>query len=1293
MNYFRILFICCFSCVAFAQSNKQVAFRELTVAQGLSQNSVVSIAQDSLGFMWFATQDGLNKYDGREFTHYNIQFEDVTRPTFSKLGKIYTDKSGTLWIISNSGILQKYDITSDSFKVFNTFKNSSIVFQNKNLDYFIGTYGSGLFKIDNQSKDTIQLLQTKDKTIDTYDIIQYGEHQLAATSKGVLTIEGDAYNFKQIPGFEDTNFSSLALSIDETLYLGSFSDGLFVKHKTDDAFKQFKGFSTDVLPTNLMIQDVLVDKYQKLWLATYGQGLFIIDFEQETIQHFLANKNDPYALHYNDVLCLFKDFTGTIWLGTDGAGLSYFDEYLVKFNVLTNNQMPKDIHVDVIRAIAVNDDDIWLGTSGKGLTKINTNNQEPITFTTDNSNLSGNRIMSLLYYNKDLWIGHQTHGLQKVTQTGDMVSFSEIASFTIWKIYEASEGKLWLCTRNNGLILFDPEKGIIKQFNQENSNLTSNNIRTIEKGGLNTFWIGTEDAGVFRLDTNTNSIEDIKIVLNPIKSLYFNKDILWIGTNGNGLIKYQISTKKVTTYTKEQGLPNNVIYGILPDNQGDLWLSSNKGISKFHIENQDVTLENYSNYDGLQAFEFNTGAYFKDANGTLYFGGLEGLNWFNPNQLEFNPTKPKTVITNFEVYNKKRKLEDHLKLKYNENTITFTFSSLHFSQPERNQYQYRLINNDEQWISSGNNNKAHYTNLPPNNYQFQVISSNYDGVWNTNPDTYSFTILEPWYANTLAKITYLLLFIIFILSLYNYLKWRWHIKNQLRLEHEETARLKKLDELKTKLYTNISHEFRTPLTLISGPIDNQLAKPELSKSDKKELSLIKQNADRLLKLVNQMLDLSMLDSGQIKLKVSQGNLGVLLKQIVSAFQYKANKNETEIKSKIQNLDLVWYDKDIIEKVISNILSNAVKYAPKESVIQFEANKQEGMLVVSIINETQHVSKTDLSKLFQRFYQDNTLSEGVGVGLALVRDLVTLSKGTIIANNIDDNKIQFTISLPVNKTAFNETELILNTEEPNSPEFSDNNKNINTDKPTVLIVEDETDIRTFIVSTFKTDYQIIEAANGKIGEEKAQKNLPDIIISDIMMPVQDGIALCHAIKTNELTSHIPVILLTAKVGEENEIEGLKIGADAYVTKPFNSKKLKIRVKKLIESRQQLQKHFSKTLSINPELAITSTEAEFLKRMQLVLDKHITNSEFTSDAFSKYMHVSRTQLHRKLKAITGMTTSEFIRSQRLKLAVELLKKSDATVSEIAYQVGFNTPSYFIKCFKDTYNTTPSEYISNS
>ena len=1294
MKLFTLIVTLSLANFVFSQSKKQVAFRELTVEQGLSQNSVVSIAQDSTGYMWFATQDGLNKYDGRDFTHYDIQFEDVTRATYSKLGKIYVARNGDIWITSNSGNLEKYNSETDSFQIIPSLENISTLIQDTSDNYYLGTFENGIYKINRQTKDTLQFLNSNDARHTIYDFLQTDNQTiLATTANGYFEIKNDTYKFQEI--LPATNFSALAQSTNKTLYIGSYGKGIFIKQQNTSLPTRFLGFKDFKLPESLIVQDLLVDKKNQLWIATYGQGAYLVNFENETIQNFTENKNNPYALHYNDVLILYEDNTGIIWLGTDGTGLSYYDEYLVKFNVLTNDQIPLNVNVDVIRSIAKdNKNNLWVGTSGKGLTRLNIDKQDYFTYRSNDSELLSDRIMSLLYDDGLLWIGHQSEGLQLLDSDGNFTSFKETSSYTIWKIYKDENGAIWLATRDHGLIKFNKDLGILNQFTIDNSYITTNNIRTVESGGDKYLWIGTEDDGLFRLNKETKELAKIESLNSNIKSLYFDETYLFVGTNGDGLKIYHPEDETILNLTTKEGLPNNVVYGILPDEEGYLWVSSNKGISKLKFDNNTISvIENYSNYDGLQAFEFNTGAYYKDENGILYFGGLQGLNWFNPSQLTFNPIKPKTVITGIQVFNKNRALSPDLNLKHSENTVTFTFSSLHFSQPERNQFKYRLLNNDEDWIFSGNSNIAHYTNLPPNDYEFQVISSNYDGVWNTTPKTYSFTILKPWYGTILAKAIYILLFLLFGFYLYRYLKWRWEIKNQLRLEHEETERLKKLEEFRTKLYTNISHEFRTPLTLISGPIENQLSKPKISKTDKMELSLVKQNADRLLSLVEQMLDLSMIDSGQRKLAVKQGNLSILLKQLISAFQYKASEKNITISSKIQSLECVWFDKDVIEKIISNLLSNAIKYAPKDSKILFEARRQDKSLVLSIINKSESVGKKDMSKLFRRFYQDNKLSEGVGVGLALVRELVTLSKGSIIANNIDDDKIQFTVSLPNNKESFSDAEIIsteelVSSETPLKPSIKVSEK----DKPLLLIVEDVADIRTFIVSIFKHDYRIIEAENGQLGIEKALSKVPDLIISDIMMPEVDGIELCNSLKTNELTSHIPIILLTAKVGEESEIKGIKTGADAYVTKPFNSEKLKLRVVKLIENRRQLQKHFSKTLSINPKLAITSAESDFLNRLKTVLDDQITNPEFTSNQFADLMLMSRTPLHRKLKAITGMSAREFIRSQRLKLAIGLLKESDATISEIAYQVGFNSPSYFSKCFKEVYSCTPNEYLSN-
>lgn len=1295
-----MLFLCALCQALWAQDDKRISFQNITVEDGLTQNSVIDIAQDSIGYLWLATQDGLNRYSGKDFVHYNKQFEDITRPDFSTLGKVYVDKENRLWIVTNSGQLECYDRLADSFNVLPEFSTVSCLYQNRKLDFYIGTYGDGLYKIDANTKDTAQVFNHADNRITVYDILANNDSLWVACS-GKVYVFNTAGEYSEIPveGMDAPNFSRLEKTQDNTLWLGSYGRGLYYKPGNR---KEFFSFQHPKLPRDLNIEDLLVDSKNRLWIATYGNGAYLYDPKDNTVQNFTENQDNPFAIQYNDLLCLFEDDSGVLWIGSDGAGANYYDSYHLKFNMLTDKQMPAGTTVDVIRSITTDNlGNLWLGTSGKGLTKINYEKDSYHTYTPENSLLPSGRIISLHFDGTELWIGHQGFGVDIGDPSGRLKRFPELANHTIWRIVGESNTQSWLCTERNGLILFDKNQGVIARHNTQNSILPTDDIKTVVKANDSIIWIGTDEKGLFKLYVPTSKITPIHAIPDKIKSLYYANGILWVGTNGNGLKKYNTLTGDMVHFSTEQGLPNRVIYGILPDDNQHLWLSSNKGIIKFNTH--DYTITKYDNSAYLQSYEFNTGAYHRDTDGTLYFGGLKGLNWFKPEQLKTNPVRPKTVITKLEVFTKEYPLSNHLTLPHNENTVSFTFSSLQFSQPEQNQYKYRLINNDEDWISSGNFNVAHYTNLPPNDYIFQVISSNYDGKWGNSPAAFSFTIRKPWYASNIAMVLYFLLVLLLGYAMYYYLKWRWSVKNQLKLEQEESKRLKKLDELKTNLYGNISHEFLTPLTLIAGPIENQLNRPHLTEQDKKELRMVKHNTDRLVDLINQMMALSVLDSGQVKLNLTRGNLNARLLQLLEAFQYKAQAKQITINSTIQGLEDCWFDTDVIDKILSNLLSNAVKYAPPHSVVQVDAKVVNDSFSFSIVNKTQQIKSTDLSKLFQRFYQDNDSSEGVGIGLALVKELADLANGSVKVNTPGDNEIQFTVFLPISKPTFvTETIDIVPVRdailENNNPAEESNNFPIeskvgNHDLPKLLIVEDNLEMRRFILSNFTNEFQILEAENGQIGIEQAQEHLPDLIISDVMMPLANGFELCDAIKQNTLTSHIPVILLTAKMGEENEIRGIKTGADAYITKPFSVEKLRARVQQLLEAQKRLVSHFKDTFSINPELAITNTEATFLKRLKSVMDEHITDGSFNTDTFSHLMQMSRRQLHRKLKAIIGMTPTEFVRNQRVKLASELLMKSDATVVEIAYQVGFNTPSYFIKCFKEIYGCTPSAFAANS
>ena len=1319
--------------LAFPQS--QITFRQLSVKDGLSQNSAIAIAQDSTGYLWIATQDGLNKYDGRKFSTFPYGFMDITQPTYSNLGKVYADNQGRIWIIPLDKKTYKFNTNTATFSLLEGTDDASTIFQDRESNLWIGTFNHGLYVLKtgeniaqqvvppSQLKGTIyNIAQRSDGTLllamDT-KVVGVDPHGLVTTFKQPTTLYGDPIT---------QNFSDIVIDNDEREWFSTFGDGLYYGEKGSDIFHRVSDLTfTDPLPLDLNITDLHLDSKDRLWIATYGRGLYMINFREGKINHFGVEPNNPKALHYNDILCIYEDYAETMWFGTDGAGISFYDEYLEKFNSLTNNQTPENTNIDVARALAVdNENAVWIGTSGKGLTQYEPATNSWRTFSTHNlhdNNLLSDRIMSLLVDDQNnLWIGTQGEGLSIRNAKGQINHYHQrsgipLSAMTVWNIFKDKNGRFWLGSREHGLIQFDPNKGEIKKYLHDPANTTSipgNNVRIITEDDHGNLWIGTEENGIASLNLESgvftvykNNAKPNSLSSDKIKSLYYAPNgILWIGTNGGGLNAFDIDNGLFNVYTVVDGLANNVIYGILPDEDGNLWLSSNKGITKF-TPNKDLEkkpiIVNYANYDGL-ATEFNTGAYFKDAKGFLYFGGLDGFYWFRPDQLKENKIIPKTTITGLEIFNKPSTMTDNLVLNSNENTVSFTFSSLQFSLPAKNQYQYRLLNYDEEWVHAGNNNFARYAQLPPGNYDFQVKSSNYDGIWNETPVNFAFTIATPWYMNHFAKTIYILLLFLAILGIYRYLKWRWQFKLSQQLQQEEALRLKKRNAFKTKLYTDVAHEFRTPLTLISGPVEAKLSQGSLTDSDFASFSMIKRNTNRLISLVDQLLHLAKLETGKLNLKISQGDLGLFLGMLATSFEYRAKLKNMAYEIHVEPIGIAWYDEDALEKIVTNLLSNAFKYGLDGGICHLDASANEGYLHLEVKNSIEPTSDLDVKKLFTRFYQQDEYSEGAGVGLSLVKELVQLYQGEITVDITPGSIIHFRLKLPIETVRFSDQKTIEVVSEPHLPinvaipdgidiKTDTIEKRSSKELPILLIVEDHQEVRQFIKSVWKYKYKVLEAENGHEGIKKALEVVPDLIITDVRMPICDGITLCNRLKTDERTSHIPIILLTAGIGEEQELKGLQSGADDFITKPFKLKILQTRVENLIATRRRLRDRYSQEMVIkSKDIAITHTDELFLNRLQKILDKRLSDPEFNAEAFCREIGMSRMQLHRKLLAFTGLSTTAFIRSQRLTQALHILKTSDASINEVAYAVGFNTPSYFIKCFKEVFKKTPAEYLQS-
>lgn len=1318
-------------------SQSQITFRQLSIKEGLSQNSAISVCQDSTGYLWIATQDGLNRYDGRTFTTFPYSFLDITKPDYSNLGKVYTDRQGAVWIIPMDRIPRKFNRQTQVFEALPRINDASIIFQDHNLNYWIGTYENGLFFMKRDSGSNFypnieQVVPPSELNTTIFNIVENSDGTLLLTTeRKIVSIDPES---KQTEFIEPTsldgdsiavNFSDIAFDQSGREWVGTYGDGLYFRTGKNKNFQRISDLLyTDPLPRNLNIIDLYIDTIDRLWIATYGRGLYMINFSQEKISHFGSEKHNPQALHYDDILCIYEDYLGTLWFGTDGAGLSYYDEHLEKFNSFTNYQTPENISIDVVRAITVDKDDkIWIGTSGKGLTQYEPSSNSWRTFNAEVGNdktISSDRIMALHVDDEgDLWIGTQGGGLNIRNSDDEFVHFSpqgdhKLSANTIWTIFKDSGNRYWLGTREHGLIQFDKKKGEIIKYNHDpgdENSLPSNNIRSITEDDNGNLWIATEANGMARMNIESKQIKrfvhdrnDNSLSNNSLKTLYYQPNgILWIGTYGSGLDAFDIENERFYNYTVEDGLANNVIYAVLPDGARNLWLSSNKGITKFSPGNtwqQPPQITNYNNYDGL-ATEFNTGAYFKATNGNLYFGGLDGFYWFKPGEIMKNKILPKTAITGLDVLNEAFPLKASKDLGYNQNTLSFSFSSMQYALPEKNQYQYRLVNYDEDWVDSGNTTFARYTQLPPGDYEFQVKSSNYDGVWNEIPATYAFTIVPPWYLQLWAKILYAVVCLALFFGVYRYLKWRWRMKMDFQKKDEETLRLKKLNDFRSKLYTDISHEFRTPLTLISAPLDKKLSDGKLSQDDFASFSMIKRNANRLMALVDQLLHLAKLEKGKLKLNVKNGNLGSFLGMIATSFEYKALEKDISYTIDIQNLGNAWFDEDAVEKIVTNLLSNAIKYGDEGGICQFIAKKDGNRMVVNVTNTVAEHSDIDVDQLFTRFYQQDSYAEGAGIGLSLVKELVQLYGGEISVHMEDAHLIRFQVHLPIEKDVFEESSIASESEEFPETDSSESavrpssQKGSNgIEKPILLIVEDHKEVREFLKSEWQTKYQVHEAANGQEGIEKALEIVPDLIVSDVRMPVCSGIELCDTLKTDERTSHIPIMLLTAGTSEENELKGLQSGADDFIAKPFKLSILETRVANFIATRKLLRKRYAQEVILEAkDIAITPTDEAFLNRLQKVLDEKLSDANFNATSFCKALGMSRMQLHRKLLAFTGLSTTEFIRSQRLKQAARILQNSEATINEVGYTVGFNTPSYFIKCFKEVYKMTPAEFLQNT
>lgn len=1333
-----------------AQS-QNLSFRQLTVEDGLSQNAVMAIAQDKKGFIWIGTRYGLNRYDGIGFKTYKYSSVNKNSLSDNLINALLVDDNGTLWVGTSNG-LNKYDPVKDNFeRIFNdpkdqhSLNNSSIncLYQDIQKRIWVGTK-SGLNLLTDKKTNRFQSMFGKtNQTIGNYirTVFQSSDGILwVGTSTGLIKINNQGSNY-EITTFLHNNADAASISADyitsiiedkqKNLWIGTLRDGLNLYNKNTKGFSHFlQSTSKASSLVNNSIRKLFLDNTGKLLIGTQD-GLMVFDpvtKQSNTYQHDPEIKT---SLSNNSVHSIYQDANGTIWIGTYHGGLNVSYAQNTAFHIYQNTRSSNSLSNNVISSIiADNADNLWIGTEGGGLNLYNKRSKSFFCYKNipnDSSSISSN-LVKVVYKDKNnnIWAGvsyggglnlfdRNTNKFKRITvekSSKETVSFDEVVA-----LLEDHKGNFWVGSQS-GLTILKKRNG---QFDNRTSltpieqQLHNKNIHVLFEDSKQNLWIGTS-SGLHLLKNNSTSVITFLQNENPnsLQSDYINcitedsKHRIWIGTYYGGFSLFNEKDQTFTSYTDKNGLRNNNVLGILEDIDDNLWLSTDNGLSKFDIK--EKTFKNYTTSDGLSANKFNNNSFYKNSNGEMFFGGNNGFISFNPNDLQTNNSRAAVVLTGLKLFNKVVPIDgeenilskdinflDEIEFSHNQNTFTIEFALLNYIKPEKNIYAYRLKGFENDW-SYTSNAFATYNNLPPGNYTFEVKAANNDGLWIDHPTTLKMSVLPPiwktWWAYCLYMIT-------LVAITFFFMRFFW-MRELYKREHE-------LQQFKLNFFTNISHEIKTHLTLISGPVE-KLMNSSINSLEKKQLEHVRSNADKLLNLVRELMDFRKAETNNLPLHVTKNNIVRFVEEIHSSFQETADAktiNLTFSHSK-GNIEL-YFDKRQMEKVIFNLLTNAFKFTPDGGNISVEIIEARTDVQIRIADDGKGIAPENLKRLFANFFQvndDTRHNTGYGIGLALSKSIVELHKGNItvtseLANDASAGHTIFTVALLKGNQHFSEKELTPSTHQTSSliehvslltP--SEDQEEINNKKPTILLVEDNDELRLFINESLSNEYNIIESNNGISGAESAFENIPDLIISDVMMPEMDGLSLAKKLRSDERTSHIPVILLTARASTDNQVDGLETGVDAYITKPFSMRVLELQVRNLIASRLMMRQKFSKQIFLEPTKTVINTIDEgFLNKVISIIEEHIEDPQFGVAMLASKVAMSQPILYKKLKAVTDMSVNDLIKSIRLKRAAQLLGQKQMTVYQVAYAVGYIDRKYFSQEFKKQFGKTPTEYANLS
>jgi signal transduction histidine kinase/ligand-binding sensor domain-containing protein/DNA-binding response OmpR family regulator len=1330
----------------------------LSINNGLSNNQINAIFQDSHGFTWIATSDGLNRFDGLSLTIFRHNKSDNSSIIDNNTYEISEDPWLNIWVQTARGLniyiskTGKFKRDTEAYlheKKLGDFGISSI-WRDRKQNFWFLTTNKGLVRWSANKPYSLLNQNIPNSISDNLarDIRQANDgYYWYIGQNGILekidpnTLQVVYRNNWLQKKFSESKLYRLFVDSDNHVwvYIPNSVNDVFIFDPNKQSFSVISKNSGIYPLSNNIVTGITQDNQGIIWISTDHGGVNLIDKKKRTVNVLFNDPENPTSLSQNSISAVFCDNKGIIWLGTYKKGLDYYHENILQFPLIRQKSGEKESlpYEDVNRFVEDKQGNLWIATNGGGLIYWNRANNSFKRYRNDPKNansLSNDVIVSLLIdRNEKLWIGTFHGGLNcfdgnKFTAyQHDPKNPTSISENNIWDIHEDKQGNLWIGTLGGGLDMFDRSRNIFLHYrNGDLNSVSSNYIFSLAEDNRDNLWIGTT-YGINKYDRKSGRFEHYtpnekpfdKLTNSAISCLKIDsRGWIWLGTL-DGLNVYKPTKKTLDVFRVEEGLPSNIICGIVEDKQGYIWISTKNGIARIFVKKEKPASEfkivTYDEKDGLQGREFNLFAAALTKRGEIIFGGPNGYNLFYPENIKDINERGKPFLTGLEINNQKIKPGDtingrvilkhslenttEITLKYYENQIEADFSAIDYFNPEKNKFQYMLEGLDKKWKPLDHNvRKLVYTNLDAGTYKLKIRTQNNDKEAITS---LKIIIRPPFWQTKIAKTIYVVLFAIAMFLIINSVQKRERRKFELAHEKAAIQHQLELDRMKIRFFTNISHDFRTPLSLIITPLE-KLVKTETNESQKLHFQLILRNAKRLLSLVNQLLDFRKLETGNVKIVLSEGDLVGFVREIGYSFSDMSEKKDIRytFTSPRQNFEAL-FDKDKLEKILFNLLSNAYKFTQQGGNISMsleisESQKNEdGMrnITLKIKDSGIGIPADKQEKIFENFFQvetpEQTINQGTGIGLSIVKEFVKLLGGNIQVESNPDEGSCFVLTLPVKQLSELETIEPL-AEEIRQEPVPENITEEDSQKPLLLLIDDNEDFRFYLSDNLKTLYRVTEAENGAQGWEKTLEIVPDLIVSDVMMPVMNGIELCKKIKTDARTSHIPLILLTARQAEEQIKEGFDTGADDYITKPFSFEILLSRVNNLIAKRKKNQQKFQKFVDVSPaEIAITSLDEKLLRKALDLVEKNMANPDFSVEELSRELGMSRVYLYKKLLSITGKSPVDFIRTLRMKRAAQLLEKSQLNVSEIAYQVGFNNPKYFAKCFKSEFNVLPSMY----